>query len=145
MPDLKPHIAIFALVASTVTSAQAGPQEECLSQLLPNMVSKTSEPLATGRTIMGSNAAAYAVKISDKPAIAVLNSHANTVFLYNIEPKALAALTKISIDQIGTLSLGSLSKSHEDASHGPDEAKPLFDKAKWPEKKDAFAACFIPQ
>ena len=94
---------------------------------------------------MGSNAAAYAVKLADKPAIAVLNSHANTVFLYNIEPNALAAITtKISIDQIGTLSLSSLSKSHEDAPLGPDEAKPLFDKTKWPEQKDAYAACFTP-
>lgn len=145
MRYFKSHLSAFALAAATVTSAQAGPQEICLNQLLPNLIPDTAAPLASTSTIMGHKAAAYAIKSGDKPAIAVLNSHSNTALIYNIDPKALSAITTdIRIDQIGTLSLGSLTKSHEDASRGPDDAKSLFDNSKWAEKKDAFAACFTP-
>lgn len=145
MSSFKAHISAFALAASAVTSAQAGPQEACLNELLPHLIPKTAQPLAIGKTLTGFHSAAYGVEIDKKPGIAVLNSNANTVYFYNIDPKALAAMsTKISIDPIGVLSLNALQKNHEDAPHGPDEAKGLFPQNKWPEQKAAFAACFQP-
>lgn len=143
MPSLRNHLSVFALAASAVTSAQAGAQEACLHQLLPNLIAKTAQPLASGKTIMGNISSAYAVERDKEPAIAVFNSHANTVFFYKMDSKALAAISGISISPIGTLELGSLQKNNEDTPHGPDEAKGLFPPDKWPEKKDAFAACFL--
>ena len=143
MPSFKSHLSAFALAASAVTSAQAGPQEACLHKLLPNLIPATAQPLASGKTLMGSHSVAYPVVFEDKPGISVLNSHANTAFFYNIDPKALTALaTKISIDSIGTLSLDTLKKDQDAMPRGPDIAKGLFPQEKWPEQKEAFAACF---
>jgi len=145
MTSWQSYLSAFALAASVVTSAQAGKQEACLNQLLPDLIPATAPPLASGKTIMGNSSAAYAVERGGKSAIAVFNSHSNTALFYNIDPKALTALTThLSMDPIGILSLEALKKDKDGMQRGPDEAKFLFAPEKWPEKKEVFASCFKP-